>query len=86
MTAALLTLAEARVRLNMSERQLRKLVAEQRIECVRDGRWLRFEESAISAYIAGRRVPVLRAVPPHPSVPPDAAHLEELVAKHRLRG
>lgn len=82
----LLTPAEARERLRMSERQLRKLVAAGRIECVRDGRWLRFEESAIVAYIAARRVPALRVVPSAPAVPPDSFHLEQLVAKHRLRG
>lgn len=79
----LLTLADARQRLCMSERQLRKLVAERRIECVRDGRWLRFEESAIAGYIAARRVPMLSVVQSTP-MPPDLEHLEELARRHRL--
>lgn len=83
MSAQLLTLAEASERLRMSERKLRGLVAERRIACVRQGRWIRFEEAAIAGYIAAHRVPMLSVVQSTP-MPPDLEHLEELARRHRL--
>lgn len=81
MIPELLTFAEAMKALKMSERQLRKLVAARKIEVVREGRWVRFEPAAIAAYVADRRVPVLRVVDAPRPLPPEQEELEEIARR-----
>jgi excisionase family DNA binding protein len=58
----LLTTDEVAARLRATPRFVRRLVAERRITYVKVGRLVRFEESAVAAYIdANRVVPISRA-------------------------
>lgn len=58
----LMTSREVAERLRMTERFVRRLVAERRIAYVKVGRSVRFEASAVAAYIEAQRVaPTSRA-------------------------
>jgi excisionase family DNA binding protein len=58
----LLTADEVAARLRATPRFVRRLVAERRIEYVKVGRLVRFEASAVAAYIDRNRVvPISRA-------------------------
>ncbi|MGW0430933.1 helix-turn-helix domain-containing protein [Micromonospora sp. NPDC003197] len=58
----LLTADEVAARLRATPRFVRRLVAERRIAFVKVGRLVRFEASAVTAYIEGNRVvPMTRA-------------------------
>jgi excisionase family DNA binding protein len=62
MDEELLTSEELAALLRMTERFVRRLVAERRIAYVKVGRSVRFEPSAVAAYIQGNRVvPMTRA-------------------------
>jgi excisionase family DNA binding protein len=57
----LLTADQVAARLKATPRFVRRLVAERRIAFVKVGRLVRFEESAVAAYIDGQRVvPIIR--------------------------
>ncbi|MGH3647512.1 MAG: helix-turn-helix domain-containing protein [Micromonosporaceae bacterium] len=58
----MLTSAELAAQLRKTERFVRRLVAERRIEYVKVGRSVRFEAAAVAAYIERNRVvPMSRA-------------------------
>jgi excisionase family DNA binding protein len=58
----LITTDELAARLRATPRFVRRLVAERRIEYVKVGRLVRFEESAVAAFIERNRVePMTRA-------------------------
>ena len=58
----LLTPEQVAARLKATLRFVRRLVAERRIEFVKVGRLVRFEEAAVAAYIENNRVvPINRA-------------------------
>ncbi|MBM0203783.1 helix-turn-helix domain-containing protein [Micromonospora sp. STR1s_5] len=62
MNDELLTANEVAARLKATPRFVRRLVAERRIAFVKVGRLVRFETSAVAAYIDGNRVvPMTRA-------------------------
>jgi len=62
MADELLTADEVAARLRATPRFVRRLVAERRIEYVKVGRLVRFEASAVAAYIDSNRVvPINRA-------------------------
>jgi excisionase family DNA binding protein len=55
----LLDVAGAAARLGVSERHIRRLVAERRIPFIKWGRLLRFDELALEGWINAARVPVI---------------------------
>lgn len=79
----LLTLAQVAEQLQISERTLRHLVRERRIECVRIGRLVRFRPEAVAAYVHECVRPPLVALRPS-LAPPDDQHADEVAARHRL--
>lgn len=78
--ARLLTLAQVADRLQLSESTVRRLVTSGRLQAVRLGRSLRFEESALTEMIQTCRLPRLRVVT-EVTIPPDEAHLQNLARK-----
>lgn len=58
----LLTTEEVAARLRVTPRFVRRLIAERRIEYIKDGRYVRFRVAAVKEYIErNRREPLSRA-------------------------
>ncbi|MFV2022518.1 helix-turn-helix domain-containing protein [Micromonospora sp. LOL_023] len=59
MADRLVTPEEVAARLRVTPRFVRRLVADRRIEYVKVGRLVRFEESAVAAYVERNRIATL---------------------------
>ena len=60
MVPKLLTMDELAERLGVTQRHVRRLVAEKRVPYLKVGRFIRFDPAQISAWLESRRVAVSR--------------------------
>jgi excisionase family DNA binding protein len=71
----LLTMDELAERLGVTQRHVRRLVAERRVPFLKVGRFVRFDPAQISAWLDSNRVPGQRAEQPRGPKPGPAAYI-----------